>query len=176
MRSSSVLLQLGFVFAGLSLVAVGGANVVVADMHRQFVEVRPWLTDREFSELFAIAQAAPGPNAMIVGLIGWHVAGWAGAVVATLAMCVPSGLLTLTVGRAWTRFHDAAWLRAVQEGLAPITVGLILAAGLTVLRATSPSWPLVLLAGVTVAVAVKTRLHPFVMLALGAALGLACAR
>ncbi len=84
-----VLGALGVQFAILSLFAVGGAMAVVPEMHRQVVEVYGWLNDREFTDLFAIAQAAPGPNIIVVTLIGFQAAGIPGALVANAAMCAP---------------------------------------------------------------------------------------
>jgi chromate transporter len=73
-------------FALISLFAIGGAMAVVPEMHRQAVEVSGWMTDRQFADLFAIGQAAPGPNIIVVTLIGYQAAGVPGALVATLAM------------------------------------------------------------------------------------------
>ncbi|MBX5493560.1 MAG: chromate transporter, partial [Chloroflexi bacterium] len=75
--TARVLLDLILVFAPLSLVAVGGVMVVLPDIHRQVVEVHGWLTDAQFADLFALARAAPGPNVLLVSLIGWQAAGWA---------------------------------------------------------------------------------------------------
>lgn len=72
-------------FAFISLLAIGGANAVVPEMHREVVDLRHWVTDLQFTELFAISQAAPGPNVMIVALIGQFVAGPLGAVLAMAA-------------------------------------------------------------------------------------------
>jgi chromate transporter len=91
----------------LSLMAVGGANALIPELHRQVVEVNNWMSGGEFASLFAIAQAAPGPNMLIISLIGWKLAGITGALVATLAMCGPSSLLAYGVGQLWERFGDA---------------------------------------------------------------------
>lgn len=80
-------------FALLSLFAVGGANAAIPEMHRIAVEIMHWMNDRQFADSFAIAQLSPGPNVIIVTLIGYHVAGVAGAAVATVAMCGPTCLL-----------------------------------------------------------------------------------
>src|SRR5262249_1570259 len=77
-------------FALMSLFAIGGANSAVPEMQRIAVEVEGWMTARQFTDIFAIAQVTPGPNVIIVALIGYHVAGLLGALIATLAMCGPS--------------------------------------------------------------------------------------
>src|SRR5262249_32579435 len=77
--NDSPLFSLFGYFALLSLFAVGGANAAIPEMHRIAVEVMQWMTDRQFADSFAIAQVSPGPNIIIVTLIGYHVAGLAGA-------------------------------------------------------------------------------------------------
>ncbi len=94
-----ILVTLAVQFAIMSLLALGGANAVVPEMHRQAVELRGWMSEREFADMFAISQAAPGPNVMLVTLIGYHVAGVAGALVTTLAMCGPTAVLAHFLGR-----------------------------------------------------------------------------
>ena len=102
----------------MSLFAIGGANSAVPEMQRVAVEVERWMTARQFSDIFAIAQVTPGPNVIIVTLIGYHVAGLLGALVATLAMCGPTSLFAFYVGRVWERFKDAPWRGAIQAGIA----------------------------------------------------------
>jgi chromate transporter len=106
-----ILFILAVQFAIMALLALGGANAVVPEMHRQAVELRGWMSEREFADMFAISQAAPGPNVMMVTLIGYHVAGIAGALVTTLAMCGPTAVLAHFLGSAWDRFKDKPCLR-----------------------------------------------------------------
>jgi chromate transporter len=159
-------------FALLSLVAIGGANVVVPDIHRFVVEGQGWMSGPEFAQLFAIAQAAPGPNVIVVTLIGWQVAGFAGALVATAAMTGPTCLLTYGVSRVWDRFRDKPWRKAVQAGLVPITVGLVLATGYILTRAADHDAAAYALTAATAIILVATRLNPLWLLAAGAVLGL----
>jgi chromate transporter len=137
--NSSLLWQIAATFGGLSLVAIGGANAVVPEIHRQVVTTLAWMSDATFAHLFAIAQVAPGPNILVVSLIGWHLAGALGLVIATLAMIVPSCCLAFGVGRLVSRGGPASWLRIVQDGLIPIAVGLILASGWVMARAAASS-------------------------------------
>jgi chromate transporter len=83
----------------MSLFAVGGANSAIPEMHRIAVDVQHWMTDKQFADVFAISQLSPGPNVLIVTLIGYSVAGVAGALVATLAMCLPTAVLAYYVSR-----------------------------------------------------------------------------
>ena len=132
---NQVLWQIAMTFASLSLVAMGGANAVVPEIHRQIVGAHGWMNDATFAQLFAIAHAAPGPNILLVSLIGWRVAGMAGLAVATLAMIVPSSVLAFTVGRLVHRLADVPWINVIKAGLVPVAVGLIMAGGVVMGRA-----------------------------------------
>jgi len=171
----SSLASIALRFMILSLVAVGGVTSVLPEVHRVAVDVHHWVTDAEFTQMFVIARAAPGPNMLLVSLIGWHVAGLPGALIATAAMCLPSCTLSYFASRTWDRFRGAPWRRAVEHGLSPITIGLILATGWLVARGAPGGWPAYTIAAVTAAVSVFTNLNPlwlFLASALLALLGL----
>jgi chromate transporter len=167
-----ILLTLGGYFALLSLFAIGGANAAVPEMHRLAVEVKGWMTDRQFADMFALAQVTPGPNVIIVTLIGYHVAGLAGAIITTLAMCGPTCIFAFFVGGIWDRFKHARWRIAIQAGMVPVSIGLIAASALIVARAAVGSWVAVAVTVVTAAVTYKLRLNPLWIFAAAALLGL----
>jgi chromate transporter len=171
--SEEPLAQLAMDFSLLSLIAVGGAITVLPEMHRSVVEMHGWMSGSEFADLFALAQAAPGPNILVVSLIGWKVAGLAGAVVATAAVCAPSCVLTFAVSRIWQRFPGARWRTAVEDGLVPVTVGLMLAGGYLITRSADHSWPAFAITAVTAAVVLATRIHPLWLLGVAGLIGLA---
>ena len=125
----------------LSFIAIGGANAIIPEMHRQAVDVHDWMTSGRFTDLFAIAQASPGPNILIVTLIGWDVAGFAGALTTTLAMIVPTSIVAFYVGRIWHRFRQARWRIAIQAGVTPVTIGLVAASAYVLSRAADTSLP-----------------------------------
>jgi chromate transporter len=129
------LVGLALVFVPLSLLSFGGAPSIMAEMQHQTVGVHGWLTDQEFVDLFAIARAAPGPGSLIVVLIGWKAAGWLGVLVTTLAFYIPTSLLVYGAGMLWQRYRASPWWGAVEQGLAPIAVGLVLAGSVSVLEA-----------------------------------------
>jgi chromate transporter len=163
-------LDLAGLFAMLGLLAVGGGNGIFPEMHRQTVELRHWLTDTQFTDLFAIARASPGPNILIVTLIGWHVAGFMGALTATISLCAPSGVLAYIVARVWHQFRETRWRRAVQLGLAPVTVGLIFAASYVLTRAADHTIAAYAITGITALIALTTKLNPlWIFLAAGIA-------
>lgn len=166
-----LLIELALQFLTLSLLSIGGANAIIPEMHHRAVDIEHWMTDTDFSQMFALSQAAPGPNVLIVSLIGWKVAGVAGALVSIVAMSGPSSILTYQVARAWDRFRDAPLRIAIEQGLAPVTVGLILSSGYVLTRATDHSWPAYAITGTTLLLALTTRLHPLWVLAAAATLG-----
>jgi chromate transporter len=159
-------------FALMSLFAIGGANSAVPEMHRLAVEVKHWMTDQQFSDTFALAQLSPGPNVIIVTLIGYHVAGIVGALVTTLAMCGPTCLFAFFVGRASERFKGSSWHAALSRGLVPVTLGLTAASAAVVATAADYNW---MAAGISLAAAAVSfgmRLNPLWVFAAAALLGL----
>lgn len=172
-EDSNIYLALLANFAVFSLIAVGGANSAVPEMHRQAVELHQWLSDRTFSELFAIAQASPGPNVVFVALLGDYVAGVPGALVAMFAMCAPSCTITYGVARVIDRFEKAQWRIVIQAGLVPVTIGLVASSALIVARAADRNAATMLITAASFAFCYWTRITPLVPLGLAAVLGLA---
>lgn len=171
--TAALLWTLAWRFLVMAFLAVGGANAVVPEMHRQVVEVERWMSSAEFAALFAIANAAPGPNVLIVTLVGWHVAGLAGALVTTVAMIGPTSVLTFFVFRVWDRLRHASWRRPVQHGLSAVTVGLVAASGFLLAQATDTSWAMVAITGGTAALSCLTRINPLWAFGAAAAIGAA---
>jgi len=157
----------------LSLVAIGGVNTIVPELYRHFVEVRGVLTAQQFADLFAIGQAAPGPNVLFVTLIGWQLAGATGALVAAAALTGPTCTLAYFATRAWDRFKDAPWRKVVQAGLVPVTIGCLGAGALVVTRAADHNVVAVLITAATAAISLWGRINPLAALAAAAAIGLA---
>ena len=171
-EGSNIYLVLLANFAICSLISVGGANSAVPEMHRQAVEVHQWIGDRTFSELFAIAQAAPGPNVVFVVLLGHYIAGIPGGLIAIFGMCAPSYTIAYCVARAVDRFKDAPWRIMIQAGLVPVTIGLIASSAFIVARAADRSAATFLITAGTFALAYWTRITPLLALGLAAVLGL----
>jgi chromate transporter len=161
-------------FAMLSLLSVGGASSVLPEMHRTLVEVQGWMTGREFAELYALAQASPGPNVLVVSLFGWQAAGLAGALVATLAMVAPSSVLTFYADRLlWRAPGAAAWREIIDNALAPVTVGLIAASGVLLAGANLEHVTALVLTAACAVISWRTRFHPLWLIAVGALAGIA---
>lgn len=162
------------VFVPFSLVSIGGGPSVIAGIQHQAVELRHWMSAREFVEAFAIARAAPGPGTMLATLIGWHVGGWSGATIATLAFFLPSSLLCYAVVRVWSRHRGKPWHTALERGLAPVGGGLILAGAVSILRVGGGgllAWAVAL--GSAGVLALRPKLHPVFLFVAGAAIFIA---
>jgi chromate transporter len=168
----NILLQLAALFGKLSLLAVGGVNSTLPAIAREVVDDRHWMTRAQFAQLFAIGQSAPGPNMLVAVLVGQHVGGVAGGVVAGLAMILPAGILVLFASSLWDRFRHARWRRVLQAAILPISGGLILAAAFVLVEAADVSVLLVLVTAVAAGMSYWSKLHPLWVLAAGAVVGL----
>jgi chromate transporter len=125
----------------------------------------------EFMQLFAVAQAAPGPNVLMSSLVGWKVAGFAGSLVALGAMCGPAAVLAWWAAGLWERFSGSPWRKLIQRALGPLVVGLVLAGGYVIATPGSPDWRLWLIAGASAAGMLVTRLNPLWLMAAGGVAG-----
>jgi chromate transporter len=163
--------QLAFYFALLSLVSVGGIPAVMPEMQRLVVDVQGWMTAAEYTQLFAVAQAAPGPNVLVTALVGWKVYGAAGGAVALGAFCGPAAALSFYIGGFWDRMRDAPWRKAIQRALVPISVGFILAGGYVLATPHGVDWPSASIAVAAAALMSLTRVNPLWILAAGGLLG-----
>lgn len=167
-----ILLSLAMVFTQLSLLAFGGGNAILPEMQHQVVTVHHWMTAEQFSSLFAMAQAAPGPNMMIVPLVGWHVAGLAGLLVTSLAKFVPSSIITIYALKFWQRFKAHPLRARFEKALKPITVGLVLVSAWLIADASAQNLLLVIIVIVTAILGMFKKVHPLWVMALGAGLGM----
>lgn len=162
-----ILGQIILLFGTLSLIAVGGANVLVPDIHRQAVGVMGWMNDATFARLFAIVQTAPGPNVMLASIIGWHVAGWPGLVAATVAILLPSSLIAFVCSRGLARFSDRSAVKVMTVALVPIALGLMLASGLVATLAAAAGLLGFAITAATMLVTLRTSLNPLVSMMAG---------
>ncbi len=165
------LLTLAWVFSVMSLFAIGGANSTIPEMHRVAVDVQRWMSDRQFADAFAIAQLSPGPNVLIVTLIGYQVAGVLGGLVATTAMCGPPAVFAYFVSGLLSRSRHSPWPALLQRALVPLSIGLMAASGL-ILSLTTGRTPVgALMIAVAAVLAFATKINPLWLLAAGGLLG-----
>jgi chromate transporter len=164
------LLTLIIVIAPLSLLAIGGASAIYAPLQHQVVDVHAWFSGREYLELFAIARVTPGPGSMLATIIGWRIAGLAGALVATLALYLPCSALCFVAAHTWKRYRGSRWHTAIENGLRPIAAGLMISGGVMILRVEDSgplAWAMAL--GACALLTWRPLLHPMLLMAGGAA-------
>jgi chromate transporter len=169
----SILGQLVRTFGVLSLLSIGGANATIPEIHRQVVGGLHWMNDATFANLVAIGQTAPGPNVLVISMIGWHMAGVLGMLAATVAIVLPSAVLALVAGRLMTRYAALEWIGLARKALAPIAVGFMLASGAVMTLASYEGPPSLAIVAAVAGLVVLTRTSPFWGIMAGALAGVA---
>jgi chromate transporter len=172
------LLKVMGTFLGLSLFSIGGGNTLLSEYHHLSVEQFCWLTTSQFNDLYALAEAAPGPSSMLVGLLGMGAAWREGplwavltGLVAEAAILLPSTLVVVAACLSWNRFRHSPWRQAFERAMGPISLGVLLAVGVKILRLSDTN-PAGLLVSLLVCVLVlTTRLSPLWMMAVSGLLG-----
>ena len=160
------------VFAYLSLLTIGGGMAAYPEMRNLVVDVHHWLTEPQLVHIYSIGQAAPGPNMMMVAAMGERIAGFAGAGVAAIAFFLPTGVLTFAVGRVWNRLANWPWRDAIQNGLAPVAIGLAVAGLVTFGRGSITDWVTLAVGLVAFIVTMRTKVNPALIILGGAVVGL----
>jgi chromate transporter len=171
MKQPDDILAMFWQFTLLSLLAVGGLNSVIPDMQR-YVVGQGWFTARQFGEVYALSQATPGPNVMVVTMIGAIVAGWTGAVAVTIALFLPGTIMTSAMIHLNTRNPDTILALAIRRGLSPVTIGLTMSTAWVMLHALSTEWTGVAMAFITALLVSRTRMNPLWLIGAGAAIGM----
>jgi chromate transporter len=159
----------------LSFAAVGGGVIMLApDIHRYVVGIHHWVSDEQFAAAYAIAQAAPGPNMLFVTMVGWQVAGWLGAIMATCAVVIPPALLTFVTTRVSSRRSGEVgrFGKAVRNGLAPLSVGLLLASVWVLFDSANDGWREAIAVVLTLIVLLRTKINPLWLILIGAVAGI----
>ncbi|HYM72873.1 MAG TPA: chromate transporter [Stellaceae bacterium] len=172
MSNPSAPVALTLHLALLSSISFGGIPSVLPDIRNFVVANNGWLTDQEFANYFAIVQMIPGPNMILMmSFIGWKVWGLPGAFASAIATFGPPCAIYYAGFRLWDRFRDAAWNRVARRGLAPVTIGLVIAGGAAMAQAADASWPAAAITGAAAVLLLTTRLNPLWMLLAAGALG-----
>lgn len=168
----SQLPALVWVFAYLSLLTVGGGLAAFPELKALSVEKFHWLSFQELIRFYSLGQIAPGPNMMMVAAVGEHVAGVIGAIVVVIAFFGPTGFLTLGTGRLWRRLEGWRWRDVIQRGLAPVSVGLLVAGSISLAKGALIGWASVLIAGAVFLLLIRTKINPALLVLCGAVAGL----
>lgn len=167
-----VFLQLLGVFAMLSVLAVGGGTAILPEMKALTVTQFGWITPDQFRDIYSLGQLAPGPNMLMVSVIGYHVSGYAGAALAFVGFFLPCSLITLGTTRVWEHFKDSPWRLAVQRGFAPIVVGLMGAGIFAIAHTAIINWLTVIIAAAVFAVLYYgKKMNPALLILVGGVAG-----
>ncbi len=154
-------------FSLLSLLAVGGGTAVLPEM-QTLLSQNFGISHTQFIHIYSFGQIAPGPNMLMVLVIGFQVAGSLGAAVVLFSFFLPSSVLCLYAGRLWVRFGESHWRRSVQDALEPISFGLMSSGVYAVAKACIVSPITLILALITLFLILKTKINPvFVILGSG---------
>lgn len=151
----------------MALQAFGGAMATLPALDKL-----QWMDSATLAHLAAIGQASPGPNMLLLPLVGWKVLGIPGALIAALGFCLPSAFLVLVLHRRWSKVKTSPWKTAISSALVPLGVAAIIASTLTFGRIAQVSLPglgLVLLVAV---ISMRTKVPPVLLIALGALIGM----
>jgi chromate transporter len=172
------LLQVMATFLGLSLFSLGGGNTLLTEYHHISVDQFCWLSSSQFADLYALAEAAPGPSSMLVGLLGMG-AGWPegpfwallSAYGAELAILLPSTLLMVVACLRWNKMRDSPWRLAFERGLGPITLGILFAVGYKILQTADTNTPGVIVSLLVCVLMLRSRISPLWFMAVAGLLG-----
>jgi chromate transporter len=161
------LFNLTWVFMLLAILAVGGGTAVLPEMEHLTVDHFQWVTRGQFRDIYSLGQVAPGPNMLMVLLIGQKMAGAMGALVVGLAFFLPDCILTLVANRLWVHFKASPWRAAIQHGMAPVAIGLMLAGTYSIARLSIFNLTGVLIAAIIFALLLWRHINPALLVLAG---------
>ncbi|SNX28129.1 chromate transporter [Polynucleobacter meluiroseus] len=167
----NILLNLFIKLSAFSAIAFGGVNALLPELYRLSVTQEHWLNTQTFSDFFAIAQAAPGPNLMTVILIGWHVGGVLGAAVASVAICWPSSIMIYFLQNYLNKISNQRVKSTIQLAASALAVGLVLGSAWDISNQIHQGMPAIALTSGAILILLLTRWHPLYLIIVGALLG-----
>ena len=159
------------VFAYLSLLTVGGGMAAFPEMKILTVDVHKWLTFEKLIHLYSVGQMAPGPNMMMIVSIGQWAGGFLGAVLTLLAFFGPTAVLAFIVARLWEKLDKWPWRKSIEQGLAPVSIGLLLAGCFTMARGAIFGLETATIAVVTLLILLRYKVNPALLVLGGAIIG-----
>ena len=160
------------VFAYLSLLTVGGGMAAFPEMKILTVDVHKWLTFTQLIHLYSIGQMAPGPNMMMIVAIGQWAGGFVGAMVTLIAFFGPTALLAYAVTKVWRKLEKWPWRDSIQEGLAPVSIGLLLAGCFSMAKGAITGLETGAIAVATLLILLQYKINPALLVVGGAVVGL----
>lgn len=124
-----------FTFFKIGLFTFGGGYAMIALLKNEFVARKRWVKEEVFLDMVAIAESTPGPVAInSATYIGYHVAGFRGALASTIAVCIPSFIIIFLISLYFERFLELTYVSYALEGIQACVIYLIGSAGVQMVR------------------------------------------
>jgi chromate transporter len=162
---------LGISFGSMSVTLFGGGYVFIPAMERVVVGVHHWVSTREFADAIAVSQVTPGPISISATFVGWKVAGFTGALVATIGIFLPPSLLMIVSEQFLSRFKTHPAVEAVFQGVRPAVIGMITASIWVVGSAVPLDWQAAVIFGVILTLAIWKNLDTAILIPAAGVLG-----
>ena len=160
------------VFAYLSILTVGGGMAAFPEMKILTVEVHQWLTFPQLIHLYSVGQMAPGPNMMMIVSIGQWAGGILGAIAVLVAFFGPTAVLTFIVAKAWKKLEKWPWRTSIQQGLAPVSIGLLLAGCFSMARGAITGTETAAIAVAVLLILMQYKVNPALLVLASAGIGI----
>jgi len=136
------------------------------------VDEHHWLTFAQLIHIYSVGQMAPGPNMMMIVVIGQSAGGFLGAIVTAIAFFGPTAVLAFVVAKGWRKLEKWLWRRSIQQGLAPVSIGLLLAGCFTMAKGAITGLETGALAVGTLLILLQYKINPALLVVAGAIIGI----
>ena len=160
------------VFAYLSILTVGGGMAAFPEMKILTVDVHKWLTFPQLIHLYSVGQMAPGPNMMMIVSIGQWAGGILGAIAVLAAFFGPTAVLAFMVAKAWKKLEKWPWRTSIQRGLAPVSIGLLLAGCFSMARGAITGTETAAIAVAVLLILMQYKVNPALLVLASAGVGI----
>ncbi len=167
------LLQMGLFFLKVGALLFGSTYVLIAFMQREVVNQYHWLTYQQMLDAVAAGQITPGPISSTATFTGYVVAGFPGALVATLGMFIPSFLIVIFTGKYLPKISHIPWVQNFLKGVVAASVALIAYVTFGVYRASVTDLTTALLALVSLVLLLRYKIDALWVIIGGFLFGLA---
>jgi len=163
--------SIALTFSGLSVTLFGGGYVMIPAMHEIIVDNLQWLTGKEFADGIALGQVTPGPIYISAAFIGYKIQGFLGALIATISVFLPAGLIMIISSKFLNFFKNSALVKAVFKGLRPAVIGMIFSASVTIGKGLELQWPSFMIFLLVLLLSIKFKLNPVYLIPISGVLG-----
>ena len=160
------------VFAYLSILTVGGGMAAFPEMKILTVDVHKWLTFPQLIHLYSVGQMAPGPNMMMIVSIGQWAGGILGAIAVLAAFFGPTAVLAFIVAKGWKKLEKWPWRTSIQRGLAPVSIGLLLAGCFSMARGAITGTETAAIAVAVLLILMQYKVNPALLVLASAGVGI----